>query len=124
MRTQIGLLIVRLGFGGLMLFAHGLDKLINFADKAERFPDPLGWGSGVALGLAVFAEVFCSAAVMLGLMTRLACVPLVITMAIAAFHIHGGDPFERKELALAYLVGFTAIMFCGGGRFAVDNKLA
>ncbi len=43
-------------------------------------------------------------------------------MAVAAFVVHGADPFERKEMALLYLIGFTAIALLGAGKYSVDKK--
>ena len=115
-----GLLILRLAFGGFMLFGHGWGKLTSFNDAAGNFPDPLGIGSGLSLGLAVFAEVVCAALVMLGLATRLAVVPLAITMAVAALIVHGTDPFAGKELALCYLAAYVLLFFTGAGSLSLD----
>lgn len=119
---DVGRLLLRLAFGGMML-THGLPKLLGFADKMDSFPDPIGLGSPVALTLAVFAEVGCAALVMAGAFTRLAVIPLVSTMAVAALIVHADDPFGRKELALAYLAAFLVIGLLGAGRFSVDAKL-
>ena len=119
---DLGLLLLRLAFGGLML-THGMPKLLGFAEKADGFPDPIGLGSAVALSLAVFAEVVCAALVVLGAFTRLAVVPLIVTMAVAAFIIHADDPLGRKELALLYLGAYLAIGLLGAGRFSVDARL-
>lgn len=120
--TDIGLLVLRLFFGGMML-THGIPKLMGFADKMDSFPDPIGLGSPVALALAVFAEVACAILVALGAFTRLAVIPLIITMAVAAFIVHADDPLGRKELALAYLAAYAAIGLLGAGRYSVDQKL-
>src|SRR5688572_1522503 len=121
MKTDIGLLILRLGFGGMMLFGHGMGKLLGFSEKLGQFPDPIGLGSNVSLVLAVFAEAVCSVFVMMGLATRLACIPLIITMAVAVLFIHAQDPWMKKELALAYLIPFLTLMLTGAGRFSIDQ---
>lgn len=120
MKNNLGLLVLRVAFGSCMLFGHGWDKLMNFSVKSSQFPDLLGIGGSASLALATFAEFFCSLAVILGLATRLSAVPLMVTMAVAVFIAHGGDPFERKELALLYLSGFTAIFFLGAGGLSFD----
>ena len=122
--SAIGLLILRVTLGGVMLFAHGGGKLVNFADVSSKFPDPLGVGSPLSLGLAVFAEVFCAIAIMLGLFTRAAAVPLLITMLVAAFIVHGDDPFKKQEFALLYAVPFLALILTGPGRYSIDQKLS
>jgi putative oxidoreductase len=122
--TALGLLILRLFTGGMMLYAHGWGKLMTFSDKSGKFPDPLGVGSAASLSLVVFAEVFCAAAIILGLFTRLAAIPLLVTMLVAAFVIHGADPFQKKEFALLYAAPFLAFIFTGAGAYSVDSKLA
>lgn len=120
---DIGLLILRLGVAGFMLFGHGLGKLLNFSSQYMQFPDPLGVSSPVSLALVVGAEFFCSFAVIVGFATRLACIPLIITMSVAAFVIHADDPWQKKEFALLFLIPFLSICFTGPGRFSLDSFL-
>lgn len=123
MKLDFGLLVLRLGVGGLMLFAHGWDKLVHFQSVKAHFPDPIGLGSTVALSLVVFAEFFCALAVCLGLLTRYVVVPLIITMAVAAFIIHADDPFAKKEFALLYLIPFLSLFFTGPGKYSLDSYM-
>lgn len=116
-----GLAILRVGAGLLMLYAHGLPKLMDFSAKRMTFSDPLGIGSTPSLALAVFAEVFCAGVLIVGLYSRLAAVMLAITMMVAGFLHHAADPFSRKELALVYLVIFLALACTGPGRYSVDH---
>ena len=119
--TSLGLLFLRVIAGGMMLFGHGWAKLVDFSQIAPKFPDPLGLGSTTfSLGLAVFAEVFCAAAVMLGVATRLAAIPLAMTMLVAAFAVHAGEPWAEKELAVLYAAPFLALVFTGPGKFSFD----
>ncbi len=116
---HLSLLILRLSAGGFML-THGYPKLQRVLAGEFRFGDPLGLGPEVSLVLAVFAEFLCSILIMLGLSTRLAAVPLIVTMTVAAFVSHGNNPFARKELALMYLVAFTILLISGPGKISVD----
>jgi putative oxidoreductase len=119
--TSLGLLFLRVTAGGMMLFGHGWAKLTGFSDLAANFPDPLGMGSStISLSLAVFAEVFCAAAVVVGVATRWVSIPLVITMLVAAFVVHGDDPWAKKELALVYAAPFLTLVFTGAGKFSFD----
>jgi putative oxidoreductase len=117
-----GLLILRLAVGGLML-THGWPKLAGFTERMDRFADPLGIGSTSSLGLAVFAEVFCSVLLMLGLLTRLSLIPLIITMGVAVFVIHANDPFSKQELGLLYLLPYLTLFFTGPGKYSVDKMM-
>ncbi|MBI5495457.1 MAG: DoxX family protein [Deltaproteobacteria bacterium] len=121
MARDVGLLLLRLTAGGIMVFVHGWGKLAGFADKSASFPDPLGVGSAASLALAVFAEVFCALGLVTGTLTRLAVVPLVVTMLVAAGMVHAGDPWAKKELALVYLTLFATLGLTGPGRFSVDH---
>ena len=99
----VALLVLRVAFGAMMLLGHGLSKLLGFGRMADSFPDPIGLGSQVSLVLAIGAEVGCALLVMLGFATRIATIPLIITMLVAMFLVHGGDPWAKRELAAVYL---------------------
>lgn len=120
---SLGMLFMRLAFGGLMLTMHGWGKFMNFSERAASFADPLGIGSSASLALAVMAEVLCSALLAVGFMTRIVAIPLITTMAVAFFIIHADDPFQRKELAMVYGIAFITIALIGPGRFSIDNRL-
>lgn len=107
----------------MMLIGHGIPKALEFSEKAAHFPDPLGVGSTASLSLAIFGEVVGSALLIVGLVTRGAAVPFVITMLVAAVVVHAGDPWAQKELALLYAVAGLALMGTGAGRFSVDRLL-
>lgn len=118
-----GLLVLRVGVGAMMMFAHGWGKLVNFGEKSASFKDPLGVGSEISMALATSAEFFAAFLVIVGLGTRLAAVPLVFTMLMAALVIHADDPWAKKEFALLYAVPFLALIFTGPGKYSVDAWL-
>jgi putative oxidoreductase len=120
---NIALLILRLVVAGFML-THGIPKLGRlFSGEEIQFGDPIGIGPEASLILTVFAEFLCSVLIGIGLGTRLAAIPLIITMAVAAFIAHGADPFGRQELALFYMVVYVVILLTGGGKFSLDYFL-
>ncbi|MCE5226330.1 MAG: DoxX family protein, partial [Porphyromonadaceae bacterium] len=70
-----GYSILLLGFRilfGILMMTHGLQKWDNFDALSATFPDPVGVGSTISLSLAIFAEVICSVAFILGALYRLA----------------------------------------------------
>jgi putative oxidoreductase len=75
----------------------------------------------VSLTLVIFAEVFCAIAVMLGVLTRVAAIPLIFAMLVAAFIALGGQALAVKELALLYMAFYAAVAITGPGRYSVDN---
>lgn len=107
-----------------MLFGHGLQKLLHWAEMSHQFPDLTGLGSPVSLGLATFAEFFCSACVVLGLGFRFALIPLLVTMGVALVMVHGADPWAKKELAAVYAAAFAAMFLLGPGKFSADRVLS
>ncbi len=117
---DVGLLIFRVCVGGLMIVGHGYPKWASYGEKAGGFADPFGLGAEMSLALAVSAEFFCAMLVVVGLATRLAALPLVITMATAAFIAHAGDPFADKEMALLYGTCFLTLVLTGPGRLSLD----
>lgn len=121
--ASFGLLLLRAGSGALLLYGHGWSKLVHFSERAARFSDPLHVGAPASLALVVFAEVFCSAAVVLGLFTRLAVIPLIVFFAVAIFINNPHGSFDDKELAMAYAIPFVALLFTGGGRFELGGWL-
>lgn len=122
-KESLLLLAARIIFG-LLFLMHGIQKWSNFQELSSMFPDPIGLGSSVTLGLAIFAELACSMAFIFGVLYRLALIPMMFTMIMAFFVIHGGDPFEVKELALVYLVIFIIMFIAGPGKYSVDRFIA
>ena len=120
---SMGLLVLRLGTGGLLLYGHGLGKFMTFSKSAASFADPIGLGPVTSFALVVLAEFFCSIAIMLGLATRLAAIPIVIFALVAVFVQHAADPFGKKELALLYMVPALTLMATGAGRFSLDHLI-
>ena len=124
--TAISLLLLalRLLFGGLLL-SHGIQKWTNFESMSAAFPDPLGVGHSVSLGLGHFWGAFLfDLAFILGALYRLAMIPMIFTMGVAFFVIHGNDPFSLKELAFVYLVIFILMYIAGPGKFSLDRLIA
>ena len=117
------LLIVRVVFG-VMLMNHGIDKWATYQELSAVFPDPLGIGSPLSLGLAIFGELACSMAFIIGFLYRLAMIPMIFTMCVAFFIVHADDPFAVKELAFVYLVVFVLMYIVGPGKFAVDRWIS
>jgi len=119
--TQLGLFLLRVVPAGILMSQHGWLKLRGFSGMANQFPDPLGISPHLSLALAVFGEFFCSALVVLGIWTRLAVIPPLITMSVALFIIHASDPFAKKELALMYWIVFVAVFLLGPGDWTIGR---
>ena len=117
------LLILRIGVAGMML-VHGFPKLeMLISGGGGQFPGVMGMSAELSLALAVFAEVLCSLLLLFGFGTRLATIPLIITMLVAVFYVHAADPFSNRELGLHYLLVYVALFILGAGRYSVDAIL-
>jgi putative oxidoreductase len=120
---SLSLLFLRLIVGGFML-THGIGKwMMLIGDAPIRFLDPIGLGAGFSLALVVFAEFLCSICLIFGFATRLAVIPLVITMLVATIVVHGADGFGKQELPLLYASIYVFLAVMGSGKFSVDQYL-
>ena len=119
---SFALLVSRLTLGGLMI-PHGYDKLMHFATYSAKFVDPFHIGMTASLALCIFAEFFCAVFLVLGLMTRLACIPLIINMCVVVFYVQHGKVFGDAEHATLYLAGYIALLFSGPGKFSMDKLI-
>ena len=119
---DLGLLSIRMTMAVLMM-THGWPKFIGYSEKAATFPDPLGVGHPVSLLLTIFAEVFCSAFLLVGLFSRIVLIPLMVLMLVAIFIIHSKDELGVKEHAILFLVPYIALFLAGPGRYSVDRLL-
>lgn len=115
-------LILRLALGALMI-PHGFNKLMNFSSKSSTFTDPFHIGHPTSMALVIFAEFFCAVFILMGLFTRLACIPLIVAMSVALFHAHNGDFFGKGEHAALYLGGFVALLLIGPGKVSLDKLI-
>lgn len=118
---DLGLLLLRVGFGATMIFAHGYPKLMKVISGDMSFVDPFGIGQAPTLILATITEVVFPLLIVIGFKTRLASIPAALTMAGAFFVVHANDPFNIKEKALLFLIGFIAIGLLGPGRHSIDR---
>lgn len=118
--TQSLILMVARVIFGFLFMSHGIAKWIMFKDVSETFSDPIGVGSSVSFWLVLFAEIVCSFGCILGALFRLSLIPMIITMCVAVFIVHSGDPLNAVEPALMYLTIFVLMFFSGPGNFSVD----
>jgi putative oxidoreductase len=124
-------LLIRLTVG-LIFFSEGIQKFL--------FPDIVGVDRFTKIGFAnpffwayftACFEIVCGVLVILGLITRLASIPLLIIMITAfittklpilinqGFWIMAHE--YRTDFAMTMLLAF--LLWYGGGKYSFDNKL-
>ncbi|MEO7314785.1 MAG: DoxX family protein [Ginsengibacter sp.] len=119
---NFGMLVLRVVLG-ILVISHGYAKLISFNKLQHTFMNFMGLGSTVSLTLIIFAELFCSVFLILGLFTRFAVIPIIIGMFVVVFMASNGDIFGPGEKGMMYLAASITILFCGPGRISVDGMI-
>lgn len=119
---DLAVLILRI-FSGAFMMTHGVPKVQKIMGGDLSFGDPIGLGPEISLILTAFAEAFCGLLIVLGLGTRLASIPLIITMGVAGFIHHASDPFGGKEKALLFLLIFVVLLITGGGKYSMEQRI-
>jgi putative oxidoreductase len=131
-RTAKAILLIRILVGWVFL-SEGIQKSL--------FPDSIGVGRFVRIGIpwpqlmAPFVgvvEIVCGCLLLIGLVTRLATVPLLIDIAVAlystkivTFAKNGlrGTPHESRA-DMSMLLGLTFLLLVGAGAWSLDAWLA
>ena len=113
--VDLGLLVLRFAGAGFML-THGWGKFMKVINGNFEFGDPIGLGPTLSLIMAAFAEFICAVLVLIGFKGRFASIFVMFTMLVAAFIVHGDDPWRRKEFPLLYFFIFLAIFLMGTGK--------
>jgi putative oxidoreductase len=119
-------LLVRL-FLGYFFFETGWAKIGNLDGMTDRF---IGWGiplPAFSAALSAYTELIGGALIVLGLLTRLAAIPLCINMIVAVLTVKlktvtGLDEFVELDEPLYALV-FLWLVFSGPGRISLDHLL-
>ncbi len=120
-QASLAMTVLRIGISALML-GHGIPKISRLFESPIEFADPIGLGPVLSLILTLIGEVVAPVLIIIGWKTRLAAIPALITMLVAALIVHGSDPFQKKEMAIMYALGFLVILIGGPGKFALDKK--
>lgn len=120
--SDIGLLIIRIGLGGIIFF-HGFHKLMHGLEDQIQILASHGFPGWLMLFVYV-SEVLAPVLIVLGVLTRLSSVSIIITMIVVfvvlPFPIgldeHGAMNIESQ---LYFLLLPCALFFTGPGRYRV-----
>ena len=119
------LVVIRI-FAGILMLLHGrmvFDSEI-MKGMGASLHDELGLPFPLLMAyFAKGAEFFGGLLLAIGLFTRFALIPLIITMAVAAFGSHHGQISGEGEHAFLFLLIFAAFFFIGPGKWSIDYLL-
>jgi len=121
---DIGLLFLRLTGALLLLYVHGLPKIINFAGELVHIDDPLHVGRAFTLGFAIFAEVLCPVLIVPGILTRLASAAVLVLLGVSMFLVHPDWSVAEGQFGWLLMIVFGSIALMGAGRYSIDATLA
>jgi putative oxidoreductase len=123
---DLGLLILRLGFGLAFVWYHGLPKLMGGPAAWERTGDamanigitfaPMFWGLAAALSESLGGLLFAA-----GLFFRPVCVAMLTVMVMATIE-QFGRPMPAPEHALKNAFVFAGMFLVGPGRYVVGKR--
>ena len=122
-----GIALLRVGIGGIFV-AHGLQKLAVFGISGlAGFMGQIGVPFPTLSAVAVTAaELGGGLALVAGLFTRWAALPIAFSMAVAALTVHLKAGFflpDGVEYVLALFLASIALSLTGSGAFSVDRLL-
>jgi putative oxidoreductase len=144
-RDDVSLVLIRLSVGLIVFFPEGLQKLL--------FPSALGAGRFAAIGIpwpevlgpfVGVVEIVCGAAIVVGLLTRLAVIPILIILIVALlstkvpillghdfliFHVphlarYGFWSMQHEaRVDLCMLLACLYLLITGSGACSIDARL-
>ncbi|MGE7960249.1 DoxX family protein [Pseudomonas sp. NPDC089530] len=119
---DLGLLWLRVSAGLLLLWVHGLPKLLDYSAELQRIEDPFHLGASLTLMLAIFAEVLCPLLIVAGVLVRLACLPILAVLLVALLLVHPQWSLAEGQFAWLLLILFSSILIAGPGSLALNHR--
>lgn len=126
--TNMARLFMRL-FTGVMFMQFGIRQIAQFNELALSFPSVFGMGAEVSLLVMILIEIICSTLIILGLFTRFAIIPPMVSMVIAECVLvqelmaQTNVTFQSSQiifLPIMFLGIFLFMMLAGPGKISLD----
>ena len=121
-RVDLGLFFLRLTGSLLLLYVHGLPKVLHFSEELTRIEDPFGLGPYMNLIPAIVAEVICPLFIMVGVYTRLACLPIIAVLLVAMLAVHPDWSIAEGQFGWLLLIIFTTLALTGPGQWRLQRN--
>jgi putative oxidoreductase len=117
-RLGVGLVFVSTGWGKI----HNIPKVTMFFESLH-IPAP-----GLNAVFVGYTELICGAALVVGLASRLAAIPLAFSMVVAIATAKAGDLHGIFDLfgfdEFTYIVLLVMITILGPGKASIDEQIA
>lgn len=121
-RIDPGLFFLRLTGSLLLLYVHGLPKVLHFIEELTRIEDPFGLGPWMSLIPTIIAEVVCPLFIIAGIGTRLACLPIIGVLLVAMVAVHPGWTIAEGQFGWLLLIIFTTLALTGPGAWRLRPR--
>jgi putative oxidoreductase len=116
-----GLLYLRVTASLLLIYVHGWPKLMHYQTELQHIDDPLHLGRQVTLVLALFAEILCPLAIIVGWLTRLATLPILFLLLVSMIVVHPDWSIADGQFGWLLIIAFGAIALAGPGYYSWDG---
>jgi len=117
------LLLFRVAASAELIAAHGLKKIGVGVAEAETVPNPLHLPEAFNQAFATAANLVFPLFVILGLLTRLATLPVLAVTLTGFLVVHLHDPILIRDTPYIYSVVFLLILAMGPGKYSLDNYI-
>ena len=110
---------------GVALIYHGCE-ILNHSAMAEYFKWDLYKNNPAAKFLVYggkLSELLCGILLLLGFLTRIACLMLIAAMCYIAFVIGNGRIWYEDQYPILFAVIGVIFIFTGPGAYSIDKKL-
>jgi len=121
-RIDPGLFFLRLTGSLLLLYVHGLPKVLHFSEELTRIEDPFGFGPYASLIPAIVAEVICPLFIIAWVYTRLACLPIIAVLLVAMLAVHPDWSIAEGQFGWLLLIVFITLAITGPGAWRVRSR--
>jgi putative oxidoreductase len=103
-----------------LMAVHGFKKIGVGVNIAEIVPNPLHLSDAFNNWFAIVANLISPVFIMLGLLTRLAILPILAVTLTGYFVLHWNDALLVKDVPFIYSVVFMLICVLGPGKYSFD----
>ena len=131
--SNLARLFMRL-FVGVMFMQFGIRQLMNYDIMRITFPSVFGIEPETSLIIMITVELVCSLFIMVGFLTRLSCIPPIITMIAAEYYIihdllgnvsiAGIDSTDPGYLPIMFIGIYCFMLLAGPGKISLDYVFA